>query len=526
MRNGKRERNTMKDLTYRITAVAVAAAVLGSLASCSIFERKAVAEAADELGKAIVDGSAEDITSLSSKKHKSFAEDLNNLITGEGYPDEQNMYADAVRLTMDYTVDESTIVVDGDDATCDIIITMADYNALAESEYDTIDDLVEAVGKSDTTDITFTAEFAKKDDGWRVSNLNSDEFLKIFEYRSAEFVIGRASLIDTAEELAGYIESGSSSDLFLIDGGTADEDTLKFLLAEDITGDEADFADSMRSTFTVTADADSSQVDGLSGTCDIIIEMADYEAISENNYDSIGDLLAAVVTSDKIQYKFTAEFTRTGDTWQVTNLGSQEFEDIFKYRYLVLSISDFSGTYAALVDVTDEFNAKIEESVGNGTTNGMTGSIIAQVDLVMDKDGTYYFGIDRDTFAATLYDYADTNIDKLVTNMLGVSSTDQIELLVKIAGYKDYADMRSQLLDQVTDMLDGLSTSGLDREGKYTVSNGEIIFCGNDDTKTSDDITATVDSYGNITLTAPITDPDAVMLFGSDEITLTFEPVN
>jgi len=517
---------TMKDLTYRITAVALAAAVLGSLASCSIFERKAVAEAADELGKAIVEGSAEDITSLSSKKLKQFSTDLNILITGEGYTDEENMYADAVRKTMDYTVDEASIVIDGEDATCDIVITMADYTALAEGEYDTIDDLVEAVGKSDTTKITFTAEFAKKNDEWLVSNLNSDGFLKIFEYRSAEFTIGKASLIATAEDLSAYILSGTSEDLVSLTDGYEDVDTLAFLLAEDETGDEADFAESMRSTFTVTADTGSAQVNGLSGTCDIVIKMADYEAISENNYNSIGELLGDVVTSDQIEYIFTAEFTRVGDTWYLTNLGSEEFEDIFKYRYLVLSISDFSGTYAALVDVTDKFDAKIEESVGSGTTNGFSGSIVAQVDLVMNKDGTYSFGIDRDTFAATLYDYADTNIDKLVTNMLGVSSTDQIEILVKIAGYKDYADMRSQLLDQVTDMLDGLSTSGLDREGKYTVSNGNIIFCGSDDTKTTDDITATVDSYGNITLTAPITDPDAVMLFGSDEIQLTFSPVN
>jgi hypothetical protein len=84
--------------------------------------------------------------------------------------------------------------------------------------------------------------------------------------------------------------------------------------------------------------------------------------------------------------------------------------------------------------------------------------------------------------------------------------------------------MRSQLLDQVTDMLDGFSTSGLDRSGTYTVSNGKITFCGSDDNSTTDDITGTIDSYGNITVTAPITDPDAVMLFGSDEITLTFAP--
>ena len=518
--------NTMKNkyTVCRITAVLIAATLLMPLASCSIFARRGVIEAADKLGNAIVSGSAEDILSLSSKKHKQLSEDLNIILSGGGYSEEENKYADAVRATMEYSVDESSVKVDGDDATCDIIISLADYVKLTDGDYDTIEDLVSAVSSGDKDTITFTAEFAKKDDEWKVSNLNSDEFLKIFEYRNAEFTIGRASLIKTAEELAGYIESGSSSDFFSIDDGLTDEDTLMFLLAEGMTGDEVDFANSVRTTISATADSDSAEITGLYGTCDIVIEMADYDSLSENSYDSLGELLAAVATSEKMQYVFTAEFTRTGDTWHITNLNSSEFEDIFKYRYLVLSISDYSGSYAALVDVTNEFNAKIEETAGSGCANGFTGSIVAQVDLELNKDGTYSFGIDRDTFAAVLYDYADTNIDKLVTNMLGVSSTDQIELLVVIAGYKNYADMRSQLLDQVTDMLDGFSTSGLDRSGTYTISNGKITFCGSDDNSTTDDITGTIDSYGNITVTAPITDPDAVMLFGSDEITLTFAP--
>lgn len=514
------------NLLCRIIVTAVSAVLLTSLASCNLLARKDVIEAADNLGQAITSGSADDITALSSKKHKQFKEDLNNILSGEGYSEEENMYANAVRATMEYTVNESSVVVDGDTASCDIVITLADYNNLTGGDYDTIEDLTAAVADCNSADITFTAEFTKKDDVWCVSNLNSEEFIKIFEYRSAEFTIGRASLIETAKDLSGAIATGTAEDLMAVTDGSADEDMLIFLLAEGITDDEAEFANSIRETFTVTADADSAEVDGLTGTCDITVEMADYDSLADENYSSLNDLLAAVKDSGTIQYTFTAEFTRVGKTWYVTNLNTEEFEDIFKYRYLVLSISDFSGNYAAQIDVTDKFNTKIEEYAGSGTTNGMTGSIIAQVDLELNKDGTYSFGIDRDTFAQILYDYADTNIDKLVTNMLGVSSTDQIELLVKIAGYKDYADMRTQLLDQVTDMLEGLNTSGLDREGTYTVSGGNITFYGSDATSTSDDITGTIDSYGNITLTAPISDADAVMLFGSDEVTLVFAPVN
>ena len=232
------------NLLCKITSVAVASMLLASLASCSIFARKEVIEAADKLGDAIVSGSADDITSLSSKKHKQFKADLDTILTGEGFTDEENQYADAVRATMEYTVDESSVKVDGEDASCDIIISVADYTLLTDGDYDTIDDLVSAVSSCDKTDITFTAEFTKKDDGWRVSNLNSEEFLKIFEYRGAEFTIGRASLIKTAEELSEYIASGTAEDILSLGDGSSDEDTLIFLLAEDMTDDEAEFADS------------------------------------------------------------------------------------------------------------------------------------------------------------------------------------------------------------------------------------------------------------------------------------------
>ncbi len=515
-----------RHILNRFTVIMIAAAVALPLASCSIFARKDVIEAADKLGVAITKGSAEDITALSAKKHKQFKEDLDMLIAGGGYTEEENLYADAVRSTMRYEVDESSVIVDGEKASCDIVITLADYSKLTDGDFDTISDLTAAVGTCDTYEVTFTAEFSKKDDEWRVDNLNSEEFLKIFEYRNAEFTIGKASLIATAEVLAGYISEGTADDLISLSYDPVEEGTLEFLLAEDMTGDEIDFADAVRNTFDVSVQTDSVMVDGLYGTCDLVITMADYETISQENYGSLSDLLSAVAKSGTIEYTFTAEFLRTDDTWLITNLGSTEFEDIFKYRYLVLSISDFSGPYAAKVDVTDKFNTKIEEYVGAGAAKNMTGSIIATVELELNKDGTYSFGIDRDTFADTLYDYADTNIDTLVLNMLGATSTDQIELLVKLAGYKDYAELRNELLDEVTSMLDGLSTSGLDREGNYMVSNGTITFYGSDDTTSTDDIVGTIDTYGAVTLTAPITDPDAVMLFGADEITLVFYPEN
>ena len=60
------------NLCYKITAALLLGAMLIPLASCSIFARKEIIEAADRLGAEITDGSADDILSMSSKKHKKF----------------------------------------------------------------------------------------------------------------------------------------------------------------------------------------------------------------------------------------------------------------------------------------------------------------------------------------------------------------------------------------------------------------------------------------------------------------------
>ena len=52
------------NLCYKITAALLLGATLIPLASCSIFARKEIIEAADRLGADITDGSADDILSM------------------------------------------------------------------------------------------------------------------------------------------------------------------------------------------------------------------------------------------------------------------------------------------------------------------------------------------------------------------------------------------------------------------------------------------------------------------------------
>ena len=105
-------------------------------------------------------------------------------------------------------------------------------------------------------------------------------------------------------------------------------------------------------------------------------------------------------------------------------------------------------------------------------------------------------------------------------NMLGTTSSYGLDALAKIAGYKDYADMRAQVLAQVTANLETINTAGLESSGTFTLNDNVVTLKSATDT-----MTGTIDNYGVITVTSPVNDADAKKLLGSDTITMEFKKV-
>ena len=93
-----------------------------------------------------------------------------------------------------------------------------------------------------------------------------------------------------------------------------------------------------------------------------------------------------------------------------------------------------------------------------------------------------------------------------------------LDALAKIAGYKDYADMRAQVLAQVTSNLETVNTSGLESSGTFTLNDNVVTLKSATDT-----MSGTINNYGVITVTSPVNDPDAKKLLGSDTITMAFK---
>ena len=128
--------------------------------------------------------------------------------------------------------------------------------------------------------------------------------------------------------------------------------------------------------------------------------------------------------------------------------------------------------------------------------------------------------VDRDAFVANIKTFVETNIDKIIMYMLGTTNSYGLDALAKIAGYKDYADMRAQVLAQVTANLETVNTSGLESAGTFTLNDNTVTLKSATDT-----MPGTIDNYGNITVTSPVNDADAKKLLGADTVTMEFKKV-
>lgn len=172
-------------------AVLVAAAMLTSLASCDmLLGSKAVVEAAESFGDAVASGSADKILKLSNEeKDSEIAEALDLILDDDLRTDDFKAYSDAMKDTITYEVDSGSVKIDGKKASCDITFTMADYEDLDDGEYEDIDDIVDAIEDLGTKEYEFTIKFEKDGDDWLVSNLDSDDFGAILEYRSYDLPV-------------------------------------------------------------------------------------------------------------------------------------------------------------------------------------------------------------------------------------------------------------------------------------------------------------------------------------------------
>lgn len=212
----------MKTSVRKTLSVIVTGAMLLGLSGClkPAGSTKDVIKAAKALADNMVSLSADDIIKNSTLDKKSDeATKITDLFGGE-YSEDQLAFFKAVEGTIDYEVDEDSCDMDKDEASVDIIFTIADTDQMLDEEYTDIDALTSAVKDADTKEITFTAEFILEDGDWLCDNIGGKKFLSLYGYRSAEFTFPL-----TPEMIAGYIDR-ELSDFWLTDGGIYTDTTF------------------------------------------------------------------------------------------------------------------------------------------------------------------------------------------------------------------------------------------------------------------------------------------------------------
>ena len=506
--------------------IIICAAFIPALCSCSLFRKSAVITAATGFGEAVRTGDSSDILGKTDSLDREFKKSFKELLNVDNYTDEEKIYAAHVMDTIKVEIDEKSVTVDKDTATCNMTFTVADVASLQDGDFKDIDALAAAVDSCRTRTISVTAKFARIEKEWYVTNFSDAEFQDVFSFLTSMPPIGRSTLIRTANTVAQAIVSDDPGVIlaFAASPDSPDHVDLPLYLTAlfDIDGNPTDeekaFRDAVKDTMTFEVDESTMQIGSHEGSVVIRITMADFETLAGKEFKKVSDITDAVkACSSTNTYAYTCELIRIGPDWFVTNIDSEDFAAILGYKKFSVSLKSVDGTYKATVDITDKFVAYVSKEFGIAMPSDLEGCIYITTTLVL-RNGLYEVTVDRDAFVADIKAFVETNIDKIIMNMLGTSSSVGLDALAKIAGYKDYADMRKQVLDQVTTNLATINTSGLESSGSFTVNDDLITLKSSTDT-----MSGTIDNYGVITVTSPVNDPDAKKLLGSDTVTMGFK---
>lgn len=517
----------MKITKKQALTVLMVMALIPVMCACSLGKKKAVIEAATAFGDALKDGEASGILHMTDGLDSDFKKSFKDRMNPDNYTQEELVYADHMMRSIRVEIDEESVVlVDKENATIDMEFRIADHESLQGGDYDSVDALAAAIDSASSRTIKVTAELALIEKEWYITNFNAPEFQSLYLFLGNMPAIGRGTLLATAETVALSVVTDNSTLLYDICASVESPDMVdlpayldKLFSNENFT-DEAGkfFYASVVESMTYEIDESTLQIDSQTGSVVIRINMADYEQLAGLTFDDIDDIPPAVQALPARTYEFTCEFIRVGNEWFAINLDSDDFAEFLKYKSFSISMNNIDGTYSSTLDITDKFVAYVESEYGIDMPSDLEGRIYITSKLVL-SNGNYEVTVDRDAFVANIKTFVENNIDKILMNTLGTTSSYSLDLMAKIAGYEDYADMRQSILDEVITNVESINTSGLD-------SNGTFKFKGSDITLTSstgDVMEGTIDSFGAITVTSPVNDPDAKKLLGSETVTMTFK---
>ena len=514
----------MNKITYKNIALAlVLVFTIPLLCSCKYTKKARIVQTANEFGAVLATGDASDILRITDGLDKEFKTSFKQQFSKDNFDEEELIYIDHMLKSISYTPDGSTVEVDKDTGSCVVDFEIADHTSLMNGDFKDIDDLASAIDKGDKRHVEIKVEFALIEKEWYITNLDDPGFTDLFSFLNGMPPIGRTALFDTVNLLTTAIKMDEPGPLLVYAVSLTDTNDLISYVNKlfDVDGmptdEEKTFREAVKGTMNIEVDDASLVIGNHEGSIDIYVTMADYETLAGTTFKKVADIAPAVEACPTKTYKYTCTLMRDGCDWFITNLESDEFAAILMYKSFSISLKNIDGTYKSTMDITDKFVAYVESEYGIKMPSDLEGRIYINCTLVL-KNGQYEVTVDRDAFVANIKTFVETNIDKIIMNMLGTTSPVGLDALAKIAGYKDYADMRQSVLNEVTTNLESINTSGLESSGTFTLDEDKITLKSSTDT-----MPGTIDSYGVITVTSPVNDADAKKLLGSDTVTLAFK---
>lgn len=511
-----------RSFVRKTAAVMAIVTLLPMFSSCSLFKKKAVLTAASDFVSGISSGAATDILQKTDGLEKEYKKSFKDLLDEKNYSDEEKVFNTHIQAIVSGVIDEKSVKVTKDTATVSITFTSADLEALQKGDYKDINDLASAVDKADTKETEITVELKEIDKDWYVTNFDDQEFKDLFSFYGNMPVIGRGTLIDTATKLAKAIVEDESGVAIVLAGSSADDKTIATVKdAFDVDGKPTDeqkaFQTAVRSLMLYDVDTSTVEIEGNKGKVQIRISRPNFEVLAGKSFKSIPEIEQAVKNCEIITYYYDCKLERDGSEWHITNLDSEAFAGLLTYKKFNISLKSVDGTYKATKDITDQFIKYISKEYSVNIPSGCEGKINIKSTMVL-QNGKFEVKIDRDAFVSDIKSFVEKNIDRIIQNTLGTTSAVGLDAMAKIAGYKDYADMKQQILNQVTTNVETINVSGLESSGTYTVDGSSITFKSSSDTTTG-----TIDNFGSITVEAKITDPDARKLLEAEKILMTYK---
>ena len=498
------------------------------MCSCTMFKKKAVVTAATAFGEAIQSGDASEIVKKTDGLDPDYKKEIKSYFKFEGLSEEDKEYCSHMLDTVSFELDESTFETEDDTASIVMYFTVTDYKALDGGDYKDINAICGAVDGGPTRTVGITVEFEQIDKEWYVTNFDSEEFkdLLSFFYNPMP-AIGRGTLLANSAQIA---ESVVKDDPSLAINVTASYDSPDMIdlnayinnlfdVSANPSEEDKAFRAAVLSTMTYKVDESTLVIDSRYGSVNISITMADYGAIADKTFKKADEIAPAIQACPTITYTYTCHFIRDGAMWYATDLDSEGYADFLRYKKFSVNMKRVDGTYKASLDVTDKFIAYVESGYSIRMPSDLIGTITITTTLVL-KNGKYEITVDRDAFVSNIKTFVETNIDRIIQNTLGTSSSVGLDTLAKVAGYKDYADMKQSILKDVISSLESIDTSGLESSGTFTLNDNAITL-----QSTTDTMPGSIDNYGTITVTVPITDADAKKLLGADTVTLAYKKV-